>query len=288
MTIDFLKSTRFKSITLSEGAQQGLYLRALNNQGDIEYADFSITTDSNPTLGGNLLSDGFSFNTGTNAGSSFGLAPVNKLSFYGLNPITQPCSENQQAIINNTSIPIPTDSILVALNIQTPITNNSGVTALTSYTTFTNTPSLTGSLTGTINNQLADVGATYDATATNTINKNFKELQNLLTLQRDINILFSRVLALLVNREDTTLTTISALANNDLVNTNLINALRAALVDLGLISGTTCNLDPTGTSVSIDNNFLVGNNTELGNDLTDNPNALDNNFVLNNNSEIAN
>lgn len=289
MTIPFLTHAIFKSIQITEGAQQGLYLKATNNQGNLEFADFSMSVDPNPTLGGNLVSDGFSFDTGINSGSTFGLAPTSKLSFYGLNPVVQPCGDNQQALINNTSVTASNGPILVSLDIQTPITNNSGVTALTSYTTFTNTPSLTGSLTGTLNNQLADVANTYDSTAAGILNKNFKEVQNLFTLQRDINILFSRVLALLVNRENATLTTLNALANNDIVNANLSNALRAALSQLGLIAGASCApFVPSGASIVMNNNFLMNNNSELGNDVVDNPNALDNDFLMNNNSEIAN
>jgi hypothetical protein len=61
---------------------------------------------------------------------------------------------------------------------------------------------LTGTLTGTLDNSLADVGGSWDATAIATINKNFKEIQAELTAAlADNNALVAKINAVLVALE---------------------------------------------------------------------------------------
>lgn len=85
---------------------------------------------------------------------------------------------------------------LPALNADTTlIADSSGGTASAAIAAGTNIDTIGGSLTGTLDNTLADIGDTTMADGSATINKNFKEIQAELVTQRALNTVLLNAVA---------------------------------------------------------------------------------------------
>ena len=92
----------------------------------------------------------------------------------------------------------------------------------------TNIDTLGGSLTGTLDNTLADIGNTTSVDGSAAVNKNFKEVQAELVTQRALN-------AVLVNNCKTFATHLNAARVDNASQVTKINAIIAALESAGIL-----------------------------------------------------
>jgi predicted RecA/RadA family phage recombinase len=135
---------------------------------------------------------------------------------------------NVLPVIGATSSHVADPASAAALT-QDTLTDSTGGSASTTLAAATNIDTLGGTLTGTLDNTLADVGATNSSDVSAAINKNTKEIQAELTTQRALNTVLINAVASIAAQLAKVKTDVAAVRTGSEANNTAIDSILAAL-----------------------------------------------------------